>query len=205
MPTLRGESVVPPRAPLPARGPAGSRGPGPRGARERTARRRQRQAGPHPAVGPPITSTVVSKLIEAHCSVLARLSAGCGVKASQIPSGRPVRRWPGMGGRAVATRGCPEVQPGPEARRSREGSTRARADAACGSTHALAALCARARHHAKLGRELGTRPRAGRRAATKRPLAAPYWVHAPSVVDKVRARDTRSTTRCAQPSGSSSC
>jgi hypothetical protein len=39
-----------------------------------------------------------------------------------------------MGGRAVATRGCPEVQPGPEARRSREGSTRARADAACGST-----------------------------------------------------------------------
>jgi hypothetical protein len=46
---LGGESVVPPRAPLPARDIQGSRGPGPRGARERTARRRQRQPGPHPA------------------------------------------------------------------------------------------------------------------------------------------------------------
>jgi hypothetical protein len=30
MPTIRGEPVVPPTTPLPARGPAGSRGPGPR-------------------------------------------------------------------------------------------------------------------------------------------------------------------------------
>jgi hypothetical protein len=66
MPTLGCESVVPPKAPRPARdiqgsqGPAGSRGPGPWGARERTARRRQRQSDPHP----PSTSTV-SKLIAA--------------------------------------------------------------------------------------------------------------------------------------------
>jgi hypothetical protein len=42
---------------------------------------------------------------------------------------------------------------------------RSRKNEAC----ALAAICARARRRAKLGRELGARQRAGRRAATKVP------------------------------------